>query len=153
MFTKKNLFKKIFENAILFKNNKTKNYNLVLEVNKTDNQYIVTYLEGKINKKEIIDENNIKNYSFLQKTNNYFYKKYKPVSITEIIKEMDTSAAGVGGASDSQFSSDFYAKGDARNLFGKNSKPPIIKRPQIKDTFMKTEKKKKKKGEKEQKNN
>ena len=68
---------------------------------------------------------------------------------------MVTADVGVGSTAPDQFSSDFYAPNDARNIFGKGKgKFPITRRPKIKDTLMKskpTKKKTKKKSGKKQK--
>ena len=140
------LFKKLFKNDILFSEKGENKFKLILNLESSDNSIIISYLDGKIKNKIQINEKKIDNYKFIMKTDRLFYEKYKKVSSDFIINEMDTAAAGVGGTADSQFSSDFYAPDDARNIFGtKNKKMPIVRRNKITDTFTKSKKKKKSK--------
>ena len=145
------LFKKIFKNDILFSEKGKNKFKLILnlESSKSDNSIILSYLDGQIKDKIKINEKKINDYNFIMKTDKLFYEKYKKVTPDFLINEMDTAGVGVGGTADSQFSSDFYAPDDARNIFGgKNKKQPIVRRPKITDTITKTKKKKKRKNAK-----
>lgn len=147
------LFKRLFKNDILFSEKKENKFKLILNLESSDNSIIISYLDGKIKSKIQIDKKNIDRYKFIMKNDRLFYEKYTKVTPDFIINEMDTAVAGVGGTADSQFSGDFYAPNDARNIFGtKNKKMPIVRRNKITDTFTKTKKKKKtKKNEKKAK--
>ena len=58
----------------------------------------------------------------------------------QIMNEMTTASAGIGGtATDLASSSDFYAQGDARNLFGSGA--PFTKKKKKKKKKKVTEKK------------
>jgi hypothetical protein len=138
------IFKKVFNETILFSKKGERGYRLILNLESNNNNIIIHYIEGKIKKKINISENNISNYKFLQKTNNLFYKKYKEITPNDLISEMDTGDAGIGGTSESpgSYSID-YADGDNRNVVGNQF--PMTRRSKITDTFTKSKKKKKKK--------
>jgi hypothetical protein len=140
------LFKKLNEENIMFTKKGEHKYKLVLALESNKDSIIITYLDQNIKRKFQITEKSIDDYKFIQRTKNFFYKKYVDVDPKTIIKEMVTGDAGVGGTAPDQFSSDFYAPGDARNLFGtkSNKKPPMVRR-NFPETIMKQGKKKKKK--------
>jgi hypothetical protein len=138
------LFKKLNEEHILFTKKGEQKYKLVLAMESSKDSVIITYLDNNIKHKLQITEKSVDDYKFIERTNNFFYKKYKDVNPRSIIKEMDTGGAGIGATGD-QFSSDSYATGDARNLFGnQNKKTPMVRR-NFPETIMKTKKKKKSK--------
>lgn len=140
-------FKKLFKNDILFSEKRKNKFKLILNIESVKDSFIISYLDGKIKNKIVISEKQIKDYMFIMKTENLFYEKYKKVSPDFIINEMDTASANVDATGDTQFSGDFYAPNDARNLFGaKNKKLPIIRRPMITYTLSKSKKNKKKSG-------
>jgi hypothetical protein len=143
------LFRKIYNQKVIFSEKSNRNYKLLLSLESINNDYIITYVDDKINKRNVISKNNLNKYVFLERTKNKFYKKYNKIDPLTLVKEMDTGDVGIGGTADSTFSGDFYAPDDARNIFGGNKKPPIVKRPDITDQI--TKKKKKKKNGKEKK--
>lgn len=138
------IFKKIYEEKTFFSKKHENKYSLVLAIESSKDSFILTYLDGKIKSKLSIKKENISNYKFLQRTRNLFYNKYKPVSSDEVIKEMVTGDVGIGGTAPDQWSGDFYAKGDARNVTSQQF--PMTRRPKITDTIFGGKKKKKKKG-------
>lgn len=149
------MFKKLFNENIMFTKKGEHKYKLVLNLEKKDDSFIISYLDDKVKHKLQITEKSLGDYEFIQRTKNFFYKKYIKLN-EKTINEMVTGDAGVGGTAPDQFSSDFYAPGDARNLFGSGkSKFPMTRRPKITDTLTKKEedkpKKKKKKSVKKQK--
>lgn len=141
------LFKRITEQNLMFTKRGEHKYKVLLNLEKTDDSYIISYLDDKIKHKIKITEKSINDYVFLEKSKNFFYKKYLKVDPQDLIKEMDTGGVGVGGTAPDQFSGDFYAPNDARNIWGtdSNKKPPMVRRPKITDTFNKSKKKKKNK--------
>lgn len=142
------LFKKLFNENILFTKKSERKYKLVLNLEKKDDFFIISYLDDKIKHRLQITEKCLGDYEFIQKTKNVFYKKYRKLT-EKTINEMVTADAGVGSTAPDQFSSDFYAPGDARNLFGTGkSKFPMTRRPKITDTLTKKEEDKPKKKKK-----
>jgi len=138
------IFKKVFNETILFSKKGERSYRLILTLESINNNIIIHYLEGKIKKKINISENNISHYKFLQKTNNLFYKKYTEVNPNDLINEMDTSSAGIGGtATDPGVYEIPHADGDHRNVT--DHQFPMTRRSKITDTFLNKKKKKKKK--------
>jgi hypothetical protein len=105
----------------------------------------VTYDDNYLDKTLVIKEEHMEDYVFLKRFNKEL--KFNPFNI---IKEMDTGGAGIGGTADSTFSSDFYAPGDARvpNAIGskKKKKTPMIRRPKIEDQIALKRPKAKKNG-------
>jgi len=139
-------FKQLFNEDLLFSKKGEHKYKQVISLEKSDNNYIISYIDSKVKKKINLNEKSLNNYNFIQKTKNLFWKKYNKVDVSKLIKEMTTGDAGVGGTSVDQFSDDFYAPDDARNIFGTtNKKMPVIRRNKITDTLTKTTKKKNKK--------
>ncbi len=144
------IFKKVFNETIMFSKKGERGYRLILTLESQNNNIIIHYLEGKIKKKINISENNISQYKFLQKTNNLFYKKYTEVNPNDLIHEMDTGDAGIGGTATDPGSYEIpYADGDNRNVVGNQF--PMTRRPKITDTFLKKKKKKKSNGKKQKK--
>lgn len=167
------MFKKVFSEKVFFSESKKNKFKLLLNLEYVDNKYILSYVDGNIKSTKTIEEKELPKYVFIERTKNLYYKKFREVDPESLITEMDsgstgaggisTDVAGVGGTADSQFSDDFYAPDDARNLFGhgeggskkkkkkKNKKKkdksdpkfPTIKRPKINDVFMKDGKKQK----------
>lgn len=147
------LFKKLNEESIMFTKRGERKYKLVLALESKKDSIIITYLDKNVKHKFQITEKSIGNYKFIQRTNNLFYKKYRDIDPQSLIKEMDTGDVGIGGTAPDQFSGDFYAPDDARNIFGtkSNKKPPIVRR-NFPETIMKQGKKKKKIDNKKEKN-
>jgi len=121
-------------------------YRKISSVTKLDEGIEITFVDNYEDKTLVIENGHLVDYAFLKRTNNKM--EFNKI---DIIKEMDTGAVGVGGTADSTFSSDFYAPGDARNIFGGNKKPKMAKRPKIEDQITtkrpkKAKKKKKKNG-------
>lgn len=143
-------FKKIFNENIMFSKKGERKYNMILNLESTDDSIIITYVEDKIKKKIKLSESNINNYNFIQRTKNLFYKKYNKISVNDIISEMDTGDAGIGGTATTAGVYEIdHAEGDNRMPYGGF---PVTRRPKITDTFLgKKKKKKKKKGKKNKK--
>jgi len=150
------LFKKITDKKILFTQINEHKYKLLINIIKeSDDSLIINYIDDNIKKKITLKEEKIlSNYRFIEKTKNLYYKKYIPVDPKGlIINEMELADAGIGGTAENQFSSDFYAPNDARNILSGNKTPPIIRRNKITDTITKSKKKIKKKKSDEKKDN
>lgn len=144
------IFRKIVNEKYLFSEKGKNSFKLVLAIESAKNdEYILSYIDGKSKKKIKLNKENLQKYDFIKRTNNHFYKKYVKITESEILNEMVTADVGVGGTAPDQFSGDFYAQGDARNIFGTNKQLPVIKRPKIKDTFLKTKKNAKKRKTKD----
>ena len=107
------LFKRLTEQNIMFTKQGEHEYKVVLSVESVKDSIIVTYLDGKNKQKLELTENSLNEYRFIEKTKNLFYKKYKNIDPSSLIKEMDTGGVGFGDAG-SVFSGDTYAPGDAR---------------------------------------
>tara|TARA_R110000764_G_scaffold128197_2_gene215946 strand:+ start:516 stop:977 length:462 start_codon:yes stop_codon:yes gene_type:complete len=146
------LLKKLYNKRILFAEKNTKNYKLVLSLESDGDDYIISYVNGKINRRDTLSEKELNKYTFIEKTGNSFYKKYKPVDPMTIVTEMDTGSAGIGGTATDLGApnGDTYATGDARmpKVIGSKKKckkkkgkkkckteTPMITRTSITDTF------------------
>lgn len=153
------LFKKIFNEDILFSEKKENKYKLLLTLESNDDNYIISYVDKNCKITKTLTEKDLNNLKFIQRTKNLYYKKFRDIDAETVLNEMtsgstgaggiSTDVAGVGGTADDQFSSDFYAPDDARNLFGTDNKKakkkkkkdvnkndpnfPVVKRPKIKD--------------------
>lgn len=139
-----NLFQKLFCEKIIAINKKREKSIVINCESKSNNEYIITLIDSKNNIiEEKINKNNLK-YKFFEKTNNYCYKKYKPISIENIITEMDSADAGFGSFTTDHGATptDSYAPGD-------NRRPTIIGKTQRRnfptDSITKTKSKKKRK--------
>ena len=147
------LFKKVFSEKIFFTEKKDCKFKLLLSLESKNKNIIISYVDGKNKRRQQITENSLKDYLFIERTTNLFYKTFKEVESSTIIKEMDTSGAGIGGTATDMGapSSDTYATGDARNMFGsygKDKKMSMIRRNKITDGINTPKKKAKKKGKK-----
>ena len=150
------LFKKIFNDNILFSEKTENKYKLLLSLESKKDNYIISYIDNNCKITREITEQQLDSLKFRQRTKNLYYNKFRDVDTTTVLNEMDaggaggisTDSAGVGGTASEPFSDDFYAPNDARNLFGsgekKNKKKakklnkndpkfPVVKRPKIKD--------------------
>lgn len=126
------LFKKIFSEDILVSEKNQHKYKLLLSLESKRDSYIISYLDNNCKITKEINENDLQNLKFIQKTKNLYYKKFRDVDADTVLNEMDTGStgaggistdvAGVGGTASEPFSDDFYAPDDARNLFGSGDK-------------------------------
>ena len=119
-------------------------YFTVSGVKKLEEGYEITYKKGgKDEKITLTKEQIIHEYLFLKRVTNgegdHSFQR-----IPDIIQEMDTSSAGIGGTADSTFSGDHIAPNDSRNIFGGSKNFPMTRRNKITDTLNKTKKKNKK---------
>lgn len=144
------------DKIILFKENKNpKKIKKLISLKESKDMYIIHYIDENIKKNIKIDKKSLRNYTFFEKTNNLYYKKYIKINDpSTIIQEMDSGDVGFGGFTTDHGATtgDNYAPGDARNLFGGSKQPPkMIRRPKIKDLINFTGEKKKRKTPKKKK--
>ena len=110
------LFKKGFSEKVFFAEKKDCKFKVLLSLESKDNNVIISYLDGKSKRKRQITEKSLNDYLFVEKTKNLFYKKFKEINPSSLLKEMDTGGAGIGGTATDMGAptSDTYATGDAR---------------------------------------
>jgi hypothetical protein len=145
------LLKKLYNKRILFSEKNKRDYKLVLSLESDGDDYIISYVNGKINRRDALSEKELNKYTFIEKTGNMFYKKYNVINPKTIVTEMDTGGVGIGDTATDLGApnGDTYATGDARmpKVIGsktckkkkgkKKCKTDVamIKRPAIKDTL------------------
>lgn len=97
--------------------------------------YIIEHVDLKSNTKKKLVIENLNELKFYLKTNNIYYKKFKKIGPEKVIEEMMSADVGFDSntTDHGEPTSDTYAPGDSRNLFGSGKSSKKKKKKSKKD--------------------